>query len=492
MPMRPTDADDSIVLSDLVRTGEASRLRRRGAMRIDHSLSHRPTSPNLVIVERPSWDSDYDQDSALALEGHLNRLSSSRYPRRQQRRSSRRYGPYAAGTSAVQQDQPDEYVYSLVCGAAITNFDPVEAEPFKPSILPLYPPVPSSSQTTVEQSTGCGAIIHMQAAPRSRVGIWTACSAASSDVVPLDASYFDSWEAAKFIRNSCGCIKEGVGCAVCGNPLGMRYIPCKAASDNSLCSRSDNKSQPGSMSNPLRGPEGPQYWQASSVQNSSHMVYTFFPQAVASTPTYEFPPIKPTRRQRAYSDVSFDLFTSPPPVPPGGDYYGEEAEINAGLQWERTRERADSTWDVINGDEIIGAPNPTSMFLDRFSASSPTPMSDGGDDIPALIQPPRARTHARSLVAPGVYSASGTYANLDPQQESFYQQQIQGAWDRERREQDRRRSLGQWEFDPDGDTEVWGVWGAESWGPSSFVADLHDADSPDKIAEGVMHMVPER
>ena len=32
-----TDADDSIVLADLVRTGEASRLRRRGAMRLDHN-----------------------------------------------------------------------------------------------------------------------------------------------------------------------------------------------------------------------------------------------------------------------------------------------------------------------------------------------------------------------------------------------------------------------------------------------------------------------
>src|SRR3954447_15364031 len=35
-----TDADDSIVLSDLVRTGEASRLRRRGAMRLEHGLGH--------------------------------------------------------------------------------------------------------------------------------------------------------------------------------------------------------------------------------------------------------------------------------------------------------------------------------------------------------------------------------------------------------------------------------------------------------------------
>ena len=35
--LEPSDADDEIVLSDLVRTGEASRLRRRSAMRIDHT-----------------------------------------------------------------------------------------------------------------------------------------------------------------------------------------------------------------------------------------------------------------------------------------------------------------------------------------------------------------------------------------------------------------------------------------------------------------------
>lgn len=42
-----TDADDSIVLSE-VRTGEASRLRRRGAMRLDHGLpaAERPFSFN--------------------------------------------------------------------------------------------------------------------------------------------------------------------------------------------------------------------------------------------------------------------------------------------------------------------------------------------------------------------------------------------------------------------------------------------------------------
>ncbi|KAL0569162.1 hypothetical protein V5O48_012808, partial [Marasmius crinis-equi] len=38
-PPELQDADDSIVLSDLVRTGEASRLRRRGAIRSNHQRS---------------------------------------------------------------------------------------------------------------------------------------------------------------------------------------------------------------------------------------------------------------------------------------------------------------------------------------------------------------------------------------------------------------------------------------------------------------------
>jgi len=209
--LRPTDADESIVLSDLVRTGEASRLRRRGAMRIDHSapqVGPRGTSPTLVIVERPSWDSDYDLDIS---EGHLGRTTSLRYPRQRQR-PSRRFGPYTSGEQP-QEEQPDEYVYTLVCGAETVNYDSGEG-PFKPSILPLYPPTASSSRTEIKKSTGCGTVIHLRTAPRPRVGMWSAHGSSSSAVVPLDASYFEAREAAKFSRNSCGCVKEGVGCAV--------------------------------------------------------------------------------------------------------------------------------------------------------------------------------------------------------------------------------------------------------------------------------------
>jgi len=223
--MRPTDADDSIVLSDLVRTGEASRLRRRGAMRIDHGAftgtsghpyaTARPATPTMIIADRPSWDLDYDPDSQTVLEGHLYRDPSSRFSRVRPR-SSRRHGPHDTIAYTQPQDKAEEYVYTLVCGAKVTNFDlDDEVEPFKPSILPLYPPLASSStKKSIERNTGCGSIVHVYAAPRSRVGMWTARSAAPSSVITLEASYFATREAAKFTRNACGCVKEGVGCAV--------------------------------------------------------------------------------------------------------------------------------------------------------------------------------------------------------------------------------------------------------------------------------------
>jgi hypothetical protein len=98
---RPTNVDDSIVLSDLVRTGEASRLRRRGAMRLDHGHHNalgytynapRETSPT-------PWDSD-------------DELGVVTYPHRQRRFSSSRRRRHEEEESDV-----EDYRYILVCGA---------------------------------------------------------------------------------------------------------------------------------------------------------------------------------------------------------------------------------------------------------------------------------------------------------------------------------------------------------------------------------------
>lgn len=261
-----SESDDSIVLSDLVRQGEASRLRRRGAMRLDnsHLTSHNfgpgpgtarsgisagtsnnataatvtggypnratsPTAASFVLVEREGWvgwEAQADANEGAGGEGSsppaytLNSRRSSRF----HRMTRRRHGPYSNvhGDAETERGDKDseEYCYTLVCGAPDTRYEPGPVSPFKPSVLPLYPPSSSSSSSKgllnqdEPRTTGCGAILHLGAAPRPRLGMWAARSPATSSVVPLDASYFDTSEAAKFTRNACGCVKEGIGCAV--------------------------------------------------------------------------------------------------------------------------------------------------------------------------------------------------------------------------------------------------------------------------------------
>ncbi|KAF8801591.1 hypothetical protein BYT27DRAFT_7174064 [Phlegmacium glaucopus] len=541
--MRPTDADDSIVLSDLVRTGEASRLRRRGAMRIDHGAitstsSHpyattRPPSPTMIIADRPSWDLDYDPDSQTVLEGHLYRDPSSRFSRIRPR-SSRRHGPHDTVPYTQLQDKPDEYVYTLACGAKITDLDlDDEVEPFKPSILPLYPPLASSSnEKSIERNTGCGTVVHMHAAPRSRVGMWTARSAAPSSVITLEASYFATREAAKFTRSACGCVKEGVGCAVCGNPLGIRYTPCKAAADSFFLPCNNRKPHAADTSTRLRGPEGPQYWQPSSSRLSAdHTIYTFFPDAVTSTPQYDLSATKPVVRQRAYSDPSIDLVSSPSTVtqafPSGteGDFYTGTEEINGVPEWDQLGEgygrdlagltpRNHPDEGEEETEEITGGLRPD-MILDRFSLSSPVPFSETGDENVSATTAtvdrgpwgfPSAflRRHTRGVTqSPGLHFRSFNDGNgqrhLQYDHESFYQQQVLGAWEREREveEMDRTRNVDndgwsvsvsdvRWGFDPDGESEVWGVVDAEQ----SWAADPYDSESADKSTEGPLF--PER
>lgn len=222
-----SDLDDSIVLSDLVRTGEVSRLRRRGAMRIDHNHIHHATAgghvvpgaprlstPNIVLVERSNWDSDSDLDSPV-FTSHWNTDPVASRAGRRHLRPSRRYGPYS-GTGLPSSGVKDEYLYTLVCGVEDPRSEPTETEPFRPSILPLYPNSPSLSASAVHstKSTGCGSVIHVHAAPRSRYRTWSARTAASETVVPMEACYFSTKEAARFSKSSCGCVNEGVGCAI--------------------------------------------------------------------------------------------------------------------------------------------------------------------------------------------------------------------------------------------------------------------------------------
>lgn len=326
--LEPTDVDDSIVLSDLVRSGEASRLRRRGAMRLDHNLVNAqraeagPVTPPVVRVERtPSWiesPSD-DEESSQNWEQSYD-------------------APLSPQTDPIAAVGPDPYSYTLFCGG--DDEQPCLNRPSTCvlSPLPSYPPPPPSSgyQPPRWQTNGCGAVVHMRASRRGNSGVWIARNEASSAVVPLDTSYFERAAVVRMVRSACGCLREGVGCAICGNPLGSRYKPCQAAAEGLFASRHHPLG-------PLT-PEGPRYWHAHSspLQPAQSYVYTFFAENVSSTPIH----------MTAQDDC---------PSP------------------------------ALQQDFLSPIDNPYSYtFFDRIVTASPPPMSNRGRDSPDSDAPSRA------------------------------------------------------------------------------------------------------
>ncbi|KAJ7141630.1 hypothetical protein C8R46DRAFT_581935 [Mycena filopes] len=120
-------------------------------------------------------------------------------------------------------------IYQLNCGVEDPLGDIYQDEtPPSPQILPLplEPPAPASKKR--KRSTGCGTIVHFGAAV-SFTNMWRAPTGHESRwVIPLETQYFSKMLRSKlqFGKESCGCIREGVGCAVCGNPLGVLATQC--------------------------------------------------------------------------------------------------------------------------------------------------------------------------------------------------------------------------------------------------------------------------
>ncbi|KAG6905875.1 hypothetical protein DXG01_017170 [Tephrocybe rancida] len=255
-PTTLTDADDSIVLDDLVRTAEASRLRRRGAMRIDHTGHGHHSHSVFVSVEPGSgtWE-DFDYDHA-----------EDRTPYAGSRRTSTR-------TRTPRANPPPTPTYTLFCGADEPEpaYEPqVNSDPYIPSILPV---VSSSSRSKTRskpaqpkpkprRTTGCGALLHISATPRRRSSIpspssftWSASASEiqTGSVVSLDASYLSDPTSFRIQHAPCGCVREAVACAACGNFLGTRHAAC-------------------------------------SVSGTRSCTFSFLPSAVTSSPEYTPPP----------------------------------------------------------------------------------------------------------------------------------------------------------------------------------------------------------
>ncbi|EJD01740.1 uncharacterized protein FOMMEDRAFT_169792 [Fomitiporia mediterranea MF3/22] len=261
--------EEPLSMSDLVRAGETSRLRRRGAI-----SGHRARQSTSAVYVGSSVDTS---------------LNATQYqqPNRQFPQAPAVPPPWVDGSSASQSwvgdivdptkadddaDGVPSSGYALYCGVETWEFG--DEEPYEPSPLPLpfdEPSSPALSPRRIRKSTGCGALIHTSGTPKSKHGTWSATGRASASVVPLDKAYFERGGQSKLF--SCGCRWHGVGCSNCGNPLGNVYMPCQVATTTSTLSRDPSQASRRSTAPP---------------NTSAHFHYTFFGDAVSSYPEYEF------------------------------------------------------------------------------------------------------------------------------------------------------------------------------------------------------------
>jgi hypothetical protein len=244
-----SDADESIVLSDLVRSGEVSRLRRRGAIAIrDMTVPQSPapltftTTPTTSGASRhssislpplaqphPEPDlSETEDDDAEQRQGGVGRFFRSRLNLRELSTSDftelRPASDFPLDSDVRFEDDEEDSSYVLFCGGRLS-----ESEWYSPSNMPrpldpparhrasaFRPPPPACrpSLPRARRTNGCGVLIHLNAQPRRRQGTWVACGAAAETVVRMDARYFDCCAPVKMIKSACGCVREGVGCRV--------------------------------------------------------------------------------------------------------------------------------------------------------------------------------------------------------------------------------------------------------------------------------------
>lgn len=235
---QPTDADDSIVLADLVRTGEASRLRRRGAMRLDHGptaptrvplpsastagpSSYAPSARPIIIepsrTPSPELNADDNGGDEYTYTAGPAWRGVDAFPSRDSGR--------AEGVQTVEilsENIQAGQSYILYCGgedAALSDDEEDERPPpFQPSLFPIMPPAGGRSsrpqRKSIRRTNGCGALVHVRAYPQRPRGVWMAKEEASETVVGLDAQYCDHSSMDKMLKSACGCIREGIGCSV--------------------------------------------------------------------------------------------------------------------------------------------------------------------------------------------------------------------------------------------------------------------------------------
>ncbi|KAI0307196.1 hypothetical protein B0F90DRAFT_1813988 [Multifurca ochricompacta] len=349
-----SDTDQSIILSDLVRSGEVSRLRRRGAIAIrDSAIPQLPIPLTLPLPPAPPTTSGIshtdDEDAVQQRGGFGSWFSRSRLSVEEPSTSdfsipdSRLFLPEVEPP----EDEDEDSSYVLFCGGKLREHDwrdpsnsPLTLDsPVRRRVSAFRSPPPTRrpSYSRARRTNGCGMIVHLGAQPRRRQGTWVACGAAAGTVVRLDSRYFDCCATIKMIKSACGCTREGVGCRICGNPLGIIYVPCQAAAGGlsipgipSSPSTSTERTPLGQSLSSMHLPS-PNYWPPSMMgalgtcHSQNHTttmeIYNFFSESVRSAPEFIFPPpslsedLSPQSTQPSTSTVFERPFAASTPVP---------------------------------------------------------------------------------------------------------------------------------------------------------------------------------
>ncbi|KAJ7462469.1 hypothetical protein FB451DRAFT_1370915 [Mycena latifolia] len=224
---------------------------------------------------------------------------------------------------------------AIVCGAEascdVFSDDYDEHRPWALQILPeapAPPPPPPRKRPPAPRSSGCGARVHGAVCIMRRSRCWFGWGAGlASTVVPLEAGYFPAALAEALDlrdgnggRAACGCGVSGVGCAVCGNPLGTRQSYCShhapssagrdgfvfltSAVSSASAPSSSRDAPPSPSSSPLQ--ETRPDWTRDPLEFETVIINSSAPSHVALTST-------------AYSPVApegYIPFIPPSPVPP--------------------------------------------------------------------------------------------------------------------------------------------------------------------------------
>ncbi|KAJ7481389.1 hypothetical protein B0H11DRAFT_2193535 [Mycena galericulata] len=284
--------------------------------------------------------------------------------------------------AVVLRGSPTDRV-TIYCGAEdpLTSGDIFESEydeyrPWSVQILPEYtPPPPPRTKYPITRSNGCGAPVHYAARAVRRGQRWYGWKEdLEPTVVPLDNIYFSS-DTTKSLgltngEAECGCSTSGIGCAICGNPLGARIIRCATHSIHAI--------------NP-----------------ADRDVYTFLPTAVSPAASSNADALTPETREHPTRRASLPLpaFPTPiarPPPPPNSIPFFPASTSDSAFASVAPVFYVDPTptpgarhpWSIPSMPTPTVLPSPTTPVFESAPPITPTAAQPG---LPSALSAPPAQ-----------------------------------------------------------------------------------------------------